>query len=84
ARGVIEPEGAIRAAVYGVPDIVLPGTDTGESLLVEEAVDALQRYLNPGSADADNDLTADEWAAGRSVADIRGALFAAADTEVRR
>lgn len=79
AQGVTEPEGAIRAAVYGDPNTVPPFEDTDESLLVETAVDALQHYLNPDSADAADDQTPDEWAAGRSVAGIRAALLAAAE-----
>ncbi|MEU8756254.1 hypothetical protein AB0C88_37780 [Streptomyces chartreusis] len=70
-----DPVGCIRAAVYGRPDIVLPFWDTTESLLVEEAEYRLQRHLNPGSVDADEDMTVDEWAVGRSVADVRGALL---------
>lgn len=73
-----DPEGCIRAAVYGRSDVVLPHWDTTESLLVEEAEYRLQCHLNPGSVDADEDTTADEWAVGRSVADVRAALFAAA------
>lgn len=79
ALGIAEPEGAIRAAVYGDPNTALPFEDTDDSLLVEEAVDALQHHLNPDSYDADDDTTPDEWAAGRTVADIRAALFATAE-----
>lgn len=32
-----DPEGCIRAAVYGRPDVTLPLYDTTESLLVEDA-----------------------------------------------
>lgn len=73
-----DPVGCIRAAVYGRPDVVLPFWDTTESLLVEEAEYRLQCHLNPGSADAADDTTVDEWAVGRSVADVRATLFAAA------
>jgi hypothetical protein len=82
AQGITEPEGAIRAAVYGDPNTALPFEDTDESLLVEEAVYDLQCHLNPESTDADEDVTPDEWATGRTVADIRGALLAAAETAV--
>lgn len=74
-----DPAGCIRAAVYGRPTAALPYWDTTESLLVEEAEYRLQCHLNPGSVDADEDTTVDEWAAGRSVADVRAALFATAD-----
>lgn len=74
-----DPVGCIRAAVYGRPDVSLPWHDTTESLLVEEATDSLQFHLNPDSLDADDDTTPDEWAAGRSVADVRAALFDTAD-----
>ena len=84
AQGITEPEGAIRAAVYGDPNTALPFEDTDDSLLVEDAVYDLQCYLNPESADADEDVTPDEWAAGRIVADIRSALLAAAETAVSR
>ncbi|WP_381801001.1 hypothetical protein [Streptomyces niveus] len=74
-----DPVGCIRAAIYGRPDVSLPYYDTTESLLVEEATDSLQFHLNPVSLDADDDTTPDEWAVGRSVADVRAALFATAD-----
>lgn len=73
-----DPAGCIRAAVFGRPDVVLPFWDTTESLLVEEAEYRLQYHLNPDSVDADEDVTVDEWAEGRSVADVRAALFATA------
>ncbi|MEV5915750.1 hypothetical protein AB0M00_43570 [Streptomyces chartreusis] len=73
-----DPAGCIRAAVYGRPDASLPYWDTTESLLVEEAEYRLQCHVNPGSVDANEDTTVDEWAVGRSVADVRAALFAAA------
>jgi hypothetical protein len=73
-----DPVGCIRTAVFGRPDAVMPFWDTAESLLVEEVEYWLQCHLNPGSVDADEDATVDEWAAGRSVADVRAALFATA------
>lgn len=73
-----DPEGCIRAAVYGRPDVVLPFYDTTESLLVEEAVDAVRWHVNPADLDADDADTVDEWAEGRPVADIRGALYTVA------
>lgn len=74
------PENCLRAAVYGRPDVPLPHADTAESLLVEEARHALFWHLNPDPAvDADTAITVDEWAPGRSVADVRGALLAAAN-----
>lgn len=73
-----DPEGCIRAAVYGRPDVVLPFYDTTESLLVEESVDAVRWHVNPAGLDADEADTVDEWAEGRSVADIRGALYVTA------
>ena len=75
------PTGCIRAAIYGRPDVALPYWDTTESLLVEEAEYRLQCHLNPGSVDADEDDTVDEWAVGRSVADVRAALFATVAVE---
>lgn len=77
-----DPAGCIRAAIFGRPDVVLPFWDTEESELAEEAEYRLQHHLNPDSVDADEDVTVDEWAEGRSVADVRAALFAtAADLE---
>ena len=73
-----DPEGCIRAAVYGRPDITLPHWDTTESMLVEEASDALRWHVQPG-LDTEEALTVDEWAEGRTVADIRGALYGAVD-----
>lgn len=73
-----DPEGCIRAAVYGRPDITLPHYDTNESLLVEDAAYWLKQHINPGTDDADYQTDIDEWAPGRSIADIRAALFAAA------
>lgn len=73
-----DPAGCIRAAVFGRPNAVMPFWDTAESLLVGDAEFRLQRHLNPDSVDADEDATVDEWAAGRSVADVRAALFATA------
>ncbi len=74
-----DPEGCIRAAVYGRPDVTLPYEDTAESLLVEEAVDAVRCHINPDSPGADEDMPVDEWAEGRTVADVRGVLYATAD-----
>lgn len=73
-----DPEGCIRAAVYGRPDVVLPVHDTTESLLVEEAVDSLRQHVNPEGLGADEADTVDEWADGRSIADVRGALYGTA------
>ncbi|MET8081838.1 hypothetical protein [Streptomyces sp. NPDC005303] len=73
------PVSCIRAAALGAPDAVMPFYGTPESELAEDAEYRLQRHINPGSVDADEDDTVDEWAAGRSVADVRGAFFAAAD-----
>ncbi|MFI2349755.1 hypothetical protein ACH492_22410 [Streptomyces sp. NPDC019443] len=74
-----DPEGCIRAAVYGRPDVTLPHWDTADSLLVEDAGYWLKRHINPGIADADHQTDIDEWAEGRTVADVRGALYGAAD-----
>lgn len=74
-----DPEGCIRAAVYGRPDVRLPQGDTTDSILVEETVDALTLWVNPDSPDADQDVPLDEWAAGRNVADVRGAMYGAVD-----
>lgn len=74
-----DPVGCIRALTLGSPDAVMPFEGTDASLLAEDAEYRLQHYLNPDSLDADDDMTVDEWAAGRSIADVRGALFAAAD-----
>jgi hypothetical protein len=74
-----DPVSCIRAVTLGSPTAVMPFWDTPESELAEEAEYRLQRHLNPDSAGADEDETVDEWAAGRSVADARGAFFAAAD-----
>lgn len=71
-----DPEGCIRAAVYGRPDVTLPYWDTTESLLVEEAVDAVRRHVNPDGLDAVDSV--DEWAEGCTVADVRGALYVTA------
>jgi len=73
-----DPVGCIRAAIYGHPGVVLPHWDTEESLLAEEVEYRLQRHLNPDSVDADEDTAVDEWAVGRSVADVRAAYFATA------
>lgn len=73
-----DPEGCIRAAVYGRPDVQLPDRDTADSILVEETVDAVTLWINPDSPDADHDLPLDEWAKGATVADVRGALYGAA------
>lgn len=73
-----DPEGCIRAAVYGRPDVTLPFEDTTESLLVEDACYWLRQHINPGIDDADYQDTPDEWAPGRPVADIRAALFTTA------
>lgn len=73
-----DPEGCIRAAVYGRPDVTLPYYDTADSLLVEETVDAVQGHLNPGRRDADTDLLIEEWLPGKGVADARGLLYATA------
>lgn len=74
-----DPEGCIRAAVYGRPDVTLPHYDTTESLLVEDACYWLKQHINPGIDDVDYQTDIDEWAPGRSVADVRAALFATAD-----
>lgn len=74
-----DPVGCIRAAIYGDPDAALPFEDTEDSLLAEDAEYRLQYHLNPDSKDTDDDTTCGEWAAGRSVADVRGVMFAAAD-----
>jgi len=74
-----DPEGCIRAAVYGRPDVTLPHYDTTESLLVEDAAYWLKQHINPGIDDVDYQTDIDEWAPGRSVADVRAALFAAAE-----
>ncbi|WP_181785608.1 hypothetical protein [Streptomyces phytophilus] len=74
-----DPVGCIRAAIYGDPNAVLPFEDTYDSLLAEDSEYRLQYHLNPGSSDAADDTTCDEWAAGRSVADVRTALLATAD-----
>jgi hypothetical protein len=74
-----DPVSCIRAAALGSPTAVMPFYDTPESELAEEAEYRLQRHLNPGSVEADEDDTVDEWAAGQSVADVRGAFFATAD-----
>jgi hypothetical protein len=74
-----DPVSCIRAVTPGSPTATLPDWDTPESELAEEAEYRLQRHLNPDSWDADEDTTVDEWAVGRSVADVRGALFATAD-----
>ena len=73
-----DPVGCIRAAVYGHPNAVLPFEDTDESLLVEDAEYRMQCHLNPGSINADEHDRIDEWAQGRSVADVRAALVATA------
>lgn len=73
-----DPDGCIRAAVYGRPDITLPHYDTTESLLVEDAAYWLKQHINPGIDDADYQTDIDEWAPGRSIADVRAALFATA------
>ncbi|MFE9398606.1 hypothetical protein [Streptomyces flavidovirens] len=72
-----DPEGCIRAAVYGRPDVTLPFDDTTDSLLVEESVDAVTVWINPDSPGADEDVPLDEWATGCTVADVRGALYGA-------
>jgi hypothetical protein len=74
-----DPVSCIRAVTLGRPDAVMPFRDTEESELAEEAEYRLQRHLNPDSVDADEDDTVDEWMVGRSVADVRAALFATAD-----
>jgi len=74
-----DPEGCIRAAVYGRPDVTLPHGDTADSLLVEETVDALTLWVNPDSRDADDDMPLDEWAKSATVADVRGAMYGAVD-----
>ncbi|WP_458089330.1 hypothetical protein [Streptomyces malaysiensis] len=74
-----DPEGCIRAAVYGRPDVRLPFHDTTESLLVEDACYWLRQHINPGIDDADYMDDIDEWAKGRNVADVRAALMHAAD-----
>lgn len=74
-----DPVSCIRAVTWGSPDAAMPFRGTAESELAEEAEYRLQRHINPGSVDADEDNTVDEWAAGRSVADVRAAFFAAAD-----
>lgn len=73
-----DPEGCIRAAVYGRPDITLPHYDTTESLLVEDAAYWLKQHINPDIDDADYQTDIDEWAPGRGIADVRAALFATA------
>ena len=73
-----DPAGCIRAAVFGRPDAVMPYGDTTESLLIEDAEFRLQRHINPASGGADEDVPVDEWCVGRSVADVRAALFATA------
>lgn len=73
-----DPEGCIRAAVYGRPDITLPHWDTADSILVEETVDIVTLWVNPDSPDADEDTPLSDWATGRTVADVRGALYGAA------
>jgi hypothetical protein len=74
-----DPAGCIRAVTLGAPDARMPFEDTDASLLAEDAEYRLQCHLNPGSADADDDMTVDEWAAGHSIADVRATLLAAAD-----
>ena len=74
-----DPVGCIRAIALGSLDAAMPFEDTEASLLAEDAEYRLQHYLNPDSTDADDDMTVAEWAAGRSVADVRAALFATAD-----
>lgn len=75
-----DPVSCIRAVTLGRPDAVMPFWDTEESLLAEEAEYRLQRHVNPDSVDADEDVTVSEWAAGRSVAEVRAAFFATADS----
>lgn len=74
-----DPEGCVRAAVYGRPDVTLPDRDTADSILVEDTVDTLLWHLNPG-LDAEDATPVNEWATGLTVADIRGALYGAADS----
>lgn len=74
-----DPVSCIRAVTLGSPDAAMPFWDTPESELAEEAEYRLQRHLNPDSDGVDEDDTVDEWAAGRSVADVRAAFFATAD-----
>lgn len=73
-----DPEGCIRAAIYGRPDATLPHNDTPDSILAEETVDIVTQWINPDSLDADDDTPLDEWAKGCTVADVRGALYGAA------
>lgn len=73
-----DPVGCIRAAVYGRPDVTLPYNDTADSILVEETVDIVTLWINPDSPGADEDTPLGDWAAGRTVADVRGALYGAA------
>lgn len=74
-----DPVSCIRAVTLGRPDAVMPFWDTEESLLAEEVEYRLQRHIDPDSVDADEGVTVDEWAVGRSVADVRAAFFATAD-----
>lgn len=74
-----DPEGCVRAAVYGRPDVRLPYNDTADSLLVEDACYWLKQHINPGVADVDYQADIDEWADDRTVADARGALYGTAD-----
>lgn len=74
-----DPVSCIRAVTLGSPTAAMPFWDTPQSELTEEAEYRLQCHLNPDSVDADEDDTVDEWAVGRSIADVRAAFFATAD-----
>lgn len=44
SRPELDPDGAVRMAIWGTPEAMLPAEDTTDSLLYDDAVSAIECY----------------------------------------